>query len=402
MRRRVARHLARLHAIVAARVDTRRCVTRLRQRGFTAQRHRRQAQRQVRVGVVATATWLQRRGDTREQTAARLGLNTTTLKSWQAGWRLHRLTLRPRGRPAQHADRSLRAQILELFRLAGPGLGVPALQSIFPDVARAELAELARRYRYAYRRLGALLLYALRWTQPGRVWAIDFTDPPSRIDGQFDKLLVVKDLASGYGVDALPAPAETADLVAARLDALFLQHGAPLVLKSDNGGPFVGEPVAQLLARHRVLPLTSPPRTPRYNGSIEAGIGALKTRAHYEAARNDRPGHWICDDVEAARCQANTLARPFGPTAATPEVAWRHRAAITSWEREAFHQVYDARMREQPEAPGVQRSLPFGQRCDPAAHRVALTRALIEGAYLLVRRRRVSLPIPRHKAIGIT
>jgi hypothetical protein len=37
----------------------------------------------------------------------------------------------------------------------------------------------------------------------------------------------------------------------------------------------------------------------------EAGIGGMKVRTHYQAARNGRAGIWTCEDMEAARRKAN-------------------------------------------------------------------------------------------------
>ena len=46
------------------------------------------------------------------------------------------------------------------------------------------------------------------------------------------------------------------------------------------------------LGRWGVWSLYSPERTPSYNGSVEAGIGSISVRAHYQSARADRPGDW--------------------------------------------------------------------------------------------------------------
>ena len=54
------------------------------------------------------------------------------------------------------------------------------------------------------------------------------------------------------------------------LRQLFIQHTKPLVLKSDNGGPFTAGKTRQLCVEHLVQNLLSPPITPQYNGSVEA------------------------------------------------------------------------------------------------------------------------------------
>jgi hypothetical protein len=52
----------------------------------------------------------------------------------------------------------------------------------------------------------------------------------------------------------------------------------PLVLKSHNGSSFIADEMRRFLDGWQVRPLFSPPYTPEYNGAIEAGNGALKTR----------------------------------------------------------------------------------------------------------------------------
>ena len=68
--------------------------------------------------------------------------------------------------------------------------------------------------------------------------------------------------------------------------------------------------------------LHSPPACPRYNGSIEASIGAISTRAHHAAAAHGHPDYWTTTDVEIARSGAN-LARGLTTAAAA---ALEHRA----------------------------------------------------------------------------
>jgi len=95
-----------------------------------------------------------------------------------------------------------------------------------------------------------------------------------------------------------------------------------------------------LLRRYGVLALYSPPETPQYNGSCEAGIGSIETRAHYIAAQHDRPGAWTADDVEQARPQANETARPQGTEGPTPDELWQWREPITQAERRSFTATY--------------------------------------------------------------
>jgi len=345
------------------------------------------------MSALAFLRWAERHGARSVYVADRLGVEPSTLRRWEERWDEDQLAIHSRGRPVEHVDRWIRYAILAVFSLMGPHVGLPTLQALFPEVARAELVDLQRRYRRVFRRRRSWLVYALRWTRAGAVWALDFTEPPQPIDGLYGYVLAVRDLGSGQMLLALPTTGKDADLVARMLEVLFRWHGAPLVLKCDNDGPFVAEPVQVLAARHQVRILYSPPGTPSYNGSVEAGIGSLKVRALYEAARHDRPEHWTCDDIEAAREQANRTARPQGPSEPTPHERWLARPELTPGERRAFGEAYVHWATQEYTRLGL---LPMDklQHWDQAAiDRVALTRALIEEGFLLIRRRRIRPPV---------
>jgi transposase InsO family protein len=149
------------------------------------------------------------------------------------------------------------------------------------------------------------------------------------------------------------------------------------VLKSDNGSAFLAEEFGALLAGGGVEQLFSPPRTPRYNGSCEAGIGSMKTRTHHEATRQGHPGEWSCEDAEAARQQANQTARPWGARGPTPEEAWRGRAPLRPEERAAFAEAVRELEREARQEQGHPPAGPLGQVALAAVSRVALRRALV-------------------------
>src|SRR5437867_4281218 len=332
-------------------------------------------------------------GLTRSATARRLGMSSSALCRWMSRWKEDRMTLRPRGRPAGDLDRETRAGILAVFSLMGPHATLAALHDLFPEVARGALENLLERCRSVYRRRSRWLIHTLRWTRPGTVWATDFTEPPAPIDGLYRRLLLVRDLASGQQLVALPCDGERVVLVVAALRFLFKLNGAPLVLKMDNGSAFISAAVDRLLQKHGVFALFSPPGTPSYNGSVEAGIGSLEVRAFYESARHDRPGEWTCDDVAAARLQANETAHPWGPGGPTPERAWQSRTPITETDAQWFRSAYD----HHRERECTEREIPSWQQRSrwlrASIDRVALSRALIERGYLFIRSRRVTPPI---------
>lgn len=364
-----------------------------RSRGRRGQLDRREAERAVRLSALALLRWAGQHGDSGTRSAERLGVERSTLGRWGKRWVDDHLALRSRGRPTDDAGRELRRSILAVLGLMGPHVGLPPLQSCFPDVARGELVDLLRRYRHVFRQRRAWVVHTLRWRRAGAVWAMDFTEPPEPIDGLYRYVLAVRDLASGQMLLALPTTAKDAAHVGRMLEVLFRWHGAPLVIKSDNDGAFREETLRELIARHGVRILYSPPGTPSYNGAIEAGIGSLKVRAMYEAARHDRPEHWTCDDIEAAREQANRTARPEGPSEPTPHERWISRSEITQGERQAFGEAYTRAAEQEYTRLGL---LPMStlQHWDRAAiDRVAITRALIEEGFLLVRRKRIHPPI---------
>ena len=182
------------------------------------------------------------------------------------------------------------------------------------------------------------------------------------------------------------------------LVSLFLEHGAPLVIKADNDSAFTAREARIMLVDWELFFLLSPPRTPSYNGACEAGIGSLKTRAHPLAARQGRPGRWSCDDVEAARIQANETAHPDGPRNPTPDVAWTQRTRITAKEIRAFAcsvRRYERDMRNELGLAGDGRS---HSRAHAPVRRVAITRALVKGGFLFVMRRGITSPIRYGKA----
>ena len=179
-------------------------------------------------------------------------------------------------------------------------------------------------------------------------------------------------------------------------------YGTPWVLKSDNGSAFGAPAVATLLHNFGVLSLFSPPRTPSYNGAIEAGIGSLKARTAAHAARHGRPGCWTWDDVAGARLEANENARPRGLTGPTPDEAWAARASIPTSERASFAELVEDHRWTARRELALPSSGPLPVLTDRAVDRIAIRRALVDRGVLLFPRRPIPQPIPRQKAKAIT
>lgn len=371
-----------------------------RRRGLPRQRRQLRCERNVRKAVVALCRAYRRRGMSRREIARRIRLSESTLRRWELQWRRDRMDLKPRGRPPDVADRETRKEVLVMMAVLGPDVGLPTLRHEFPDVARGELRELQRHARRAYRRRRRWLVHMLHWTRAGAVWAMDFSDPPAPIDGLYPKLFCVRDLASGRQLLALPCLDKSTETVLAALRSLTRWMGAPFVLKCDNEGAFRSEEIQAWARGLGLRILYSPPHTPEYNGSIEAGIGSIKTRAHHEAARQGRPGEWTCDDVEAALQQANTTARPRGHRGPTPQEMWIDRIPIGKTERTMFQRTYRRRAMDERRERGLPWYVRLQHGEQASIDRVAIGRALIDHGFLLIRRRRVSLP-NRHRKCAV-
>ncbi len=371
-------------------------------RGFSGQRLRREADATMRRSAVRVTRWLETRRYTEAAATRRIGLVPRTVREWRDRWRADQLAPRARGRPVERPDRDVRNAILSLFDLVGPDLTEEQLCEIMPDVPRAELRELKRRYRAVWRRGVAKYVSALRWRLPGCVWALDFTQPPLAVDGLFPRILVARDLASGNQLEALPTPGEKAEVACDLVRALIRRYGAPLVIKSDNGGAFRSEDFAELLKEHGILHLLSPPYTPQYNGAIETGIGTLKTHAHHASARHDRPGEWTCDDVEEARLRGNAYSRPQGRNASTPDVAWEDRIRVGPERRASFLAAYEEEYENEMKVRGILPLIGPTPREKDSMDRHAISKVLRRFAYLSIRRRRITPPVNRRKTACIT
>jgi hypothetical protein len=346
-------------------------------RGAAGQRTRRALERAVRRAAVAFGRWAARHGLSLHQAAAALAIAPRTLARWQRAWQQTRLRPQPRGRPCRRSSRAARNRLLALLGLLGPHAGLPTLRALCPEMARREIQDLLRRYRRAWKLRHRVLLHVLHWQRAGSVWAADFAEPPWPVDGCYDRLLAVRDLASGMQLAWLPVVDESARTAGDTLVALFRQHGPPLVLKSDNGSAFISDRTQQLLDDWQVWHLRSPPDLPEYNGACEAGIGSMKTRTHHQACRGDRPGAWTCDDAEAARMQANATARPWGHRGPTPGQTWGRRRPLSRAERAAFATTVSQMEREERTARGLHVEAALSRSEQAAVERAALARALV-------------------------
>lgn len=137
--------------------------------------------------------------------------------------------------------------------------------------------------------------------------------------------------------------------------------------------------------------ILSPALTPRYNGSVEASNGSLKTSIFYQAKSHGRGSNWTSDDVEAARCTLNATMRPWGPLHATPIQKWEGRSPVTQEQRDIFRDTLAKFKRQVLVDKGMEDQI-LDRNQWAAVARLTIRRALQELGYLLVQRRRISPP----------
>ena len=180
---------------------------------------------------------------------------------------------------------------------------------------RTRIIELARSYgRYGYRRIAALLQqegWAVNhkrveriWRQeglkvpqkqpkrsrlwlangsyvrkrpayPDHVWSYDFVMNRTQ-DSRPLKLLVVLD---EYSRECLAIEVQrrlTSQSVQEVLGRLFLQHGCPAYMRSDNGPEFIAHALREWCKQLEVRPLFIEPGSPWENGYVESFNGKLR------------------------------------------------------------------------------------------------------------------------------
>jgi transposase InsO family protein len=371
----------------------RECAADKHKRGSHWQQDKLIMERSIRIQALIFTRWAVPLGMTQAEAARKLGLRPDTLARWKAAWDKDRLRVEPRGRPENRADVWMRNNVLACMSFTGPGVSVAFLQELFPEMARREIEDLVSRCRSIYRKQKAALIHALRWTRAGTVWAMDFFEPPKPVNGIFKYVLLVRDLGSGNQLWSQPVVNKDRQATWEALKALFLWWGPPLVIKSDNDGAFTAPLIRGLLLENDVLLLLSPPLTPEYNGSCEAGGGSIKLHAHIASARRDCPGEWNSNDIEAARLMANASERPWGFDRSTPDAAWAARMPITRKDRMDFFEAYLKAEADEVARRGFLPGIELSPADRASVDRFAIARACVAQGLLYFRRRRVSLRI---------
>jgi hypothetical protein len=387
--RQAKRHMQR----VAQAIEAKKTPTEAQRRyGSRWQSKRRQAERAIRIATVAFRRWAAQHNIPMAEVAKALDIPERTLSSWENDWQHNHLCAAPRGRKTERTPVERRNEVIAIFRLMGPHVGAPILGTFFPEMPRRELEDLVRRLKFLHGQQRRIQFFTLRWLKPGTAWAIDHSQPPAPIEGTFRQILSIRDLAAQAQLAWTPVLDGSALHVRLVLETLIAEHGAPLLLKKDNGSALNDEDVNRLLACNGIIGLLSPRVTPSYNGACEAGNGSMKVRTSYEAARNGRPTRWSVDDCEAARLQALRTARPWGVTGPTPEQVWSQREPITAELRQRFLKAVPYWTQEERNIRGYLPGIVLASNVEASINRVGIRRALVACRLLEVRRGRIALP----------
>jgi hypothetical protein len=195
-----------------------------------------------------------------------------TVWRWRARARAGQPLLEPAGpkKAAPPDTQAIQKKIQELQHGRRRTAGTTALwEELQEEVSRRRFQEMVAQER----RNQINDMKRIQWLKPGTAWSLDTTQyGPDKM-----KITPLRDLASKYQLPVpLVGPQENGEQIALYLDRLFRKEGPPLFLKRDLGSALNCAALDQVLERHRVLPLNSPPACPRYNGSMERSLRDLK------------------------------------------------------------------------------------------------------------------------------
>lgn len=315
-----------------------------------------------------------------------------TWRNWQKWESAGQPQLALRGRPPRCATPAERRDAIDFLVEYGREVPVQALCKQVPGVPRVELADLRRRFQRISRWRRDRHRGKLLWKRVGTVWAIDFTELAEYVGGTDRWILAIRDLTSGYQLAWLAFPTATAEGVIQILRGLFVEFGAPLVLKSDNGSQFIAHSTLALLAEWRVTPLFNPPRRPAYNGGLERTHPILKSYTDAAAARHNRPKAPLPEDLATARQNANRFTHRLGPKAPSADALWQHRQPITDHERSDFQEAVRVNQISARAERGLTVDATLSHYQQAAVDRDAVRKALVEKKLLEIQ--------PRHRGRG--
>lgn len=296
------------------------------------------------------------------------------------------------GRRPRCASREERNRVYQFLRERGADVPLAALRAAFPELTRGDLEEVLKRYRRVQRRKAGRYRSRLVWQRPGTVWGADFKEPREPIAGRYVAVLSVRDLGSRCQLLWEPVEQATGETVRDHYRRLFAQYGPPLVLKTDNGGPFRADETKHLLAEQGVMPLFNPRRRPAYNGGTERANRTLTGYQQALAEFRGRPGLPTREDAAGALRLANDLTRPEGLAGPTAAERWAQRLPTSTQERAAFQATVQRQRVAVRAAMGLTPEESLRHYAQAAVDRRAVRDALVSHGLLTI--------LPRHPKRG--
>lgn len=194
----------------------------------------------------------------------------------------------------EHTLQLLKDEIRQMNHGCQRSKGVGELHQSYSMFSRREIDCLIKEERSRQNRGEKASCSRIKWRMPMSCIAFDDTWVYTKENG--DKVYIhnIKDLASQYLLPPMAGKMLTGKEVAENLEKLFVEYGAPLFLKRDNGGNLNSNEVDQVLDRFGVIPLNSPTYYSKYNGSVEQSNYWIKEKLKEVAAQVNCP---INDDT---------------------------------------------------------------------------------------------------------
>lgn len=150
-------------------------------------------------------------------------------------------------------------------------------------VSRRDIALMASEVRKELYLAGRAEMLRMNCVIPGLIWAMDVTEYGRSLEGNTLQVLNTSDLGSRNIFEPLCASwTPCGEEVGGHIAHLFSRYGPPLFFKRDSGSNLVSSAVDEVMAENFVMPLTSPPHYPQYNGALENANGLLKKEIRRE------------------------------------------------------------------------------------------------------------------------
>lgn len=214
-----------------------------------------------------------------------------------------------------------------------PKASIAALRRQVVGLPRNTVTAYVRRWRRVHERRKRHRRQRTTWLIPGAVWAIDGTWLDWRVSGAGRRALIVVELHGRQTMSLRSVPGERASAAMRVLEDLIGRHGAPLVLKLDNGKAFTAKCFAEFCGRHGITLMHSPVRCPSWNGTCEVSGRWAKGRAMTAARRRGADGELTQQDLDAAVTCSGPLPPVDDALRARFRLAYEEQLVAVSRER---------------------------------------------------------------------